>query len=148
MIFLERVREGYHQSALEPFQRQRWENFWETGWSAYGLFQVHRYHLELSWTELNWTDWDFGFKGDTKWVSKLVFYAQSTGTVISGRWHKVRSRLHMVILSIFIQVLFLGLSLSWSESWVCSLPEKGWLVTLLIFLPHIVDNSATHQPCL
>ena len=36
---------------LEPFQRQRWGNFWETGWSAYGLFRVHRYYLELNWTE-------------------------------------------------------------------------------------------------
>ena len=35
---------------LEPFQRQRWGNFWETGWSAYGLFWTHRYHLELNWT--------------------------------------------------------------------------------------------------
>ena len=34
---------------LEPFQRQRWGNFWETGWSAHGLFWVHRYHLELNW---------------------------------------------------------------------------------------------------
>ena len=38
---------------LELFQRQLWENFWETGWSAYGLFRAHRYHLELNWTELN-----------------------------------------------------------------------------------------------
>ena len=38
---------------LEPFQRQRWGNFWETGWSAYGLFRVHIYHLELNWTEVN-----------------------------------------------------------------------------------------------
>ena len=37
----------------EPFQRQRWGNFWETGWSAYGLFRAHRYHLEL--TERNST---------------------------------------------------------------------------------------------
>ena len=37
---------------LEPFQRQRWGNFWEMGWSAYGLFQAHIYHLELNWTEL------------------------------------------------------------------------------------------------
>ena len=37
---------------LEPFQRLRWENFWEMGWSAYGLFRAHRYHLELNW---NWT---------------------------------------------------------------------------------------------
>ena len=35
---------------LEPFQRQRWGNFWETGWSAYGLFRAHRYHFELNWT--------------------------------------------------------------------------------------------------
>ena len=40
---------------LEPFQRQRWGNFWETGWSAYGLFRAHRYHLELNWIELNWS---------------------------------------------------------------------------------------------
>ena len=39
---------------LEPFQRQRWGNFWETGWSAYGLFRAHRYHLELNWTEQSW----------------------------------------------------------------------------------------------
>ena len=38
---------------LEPFQRQRWGNFWETRWSEYGLFRAHRYHFELNWTELN-----------------------------------------------------------------------------------------------
>ena len=36
---------------LEPFQRQRWGNVWQTAWSAYGLFRAHRYHLELNWTE-------------------------------------------------------------------------------------------------
>ena len=35
---------------LEPFQRKCWGNFWETGWSTYGLFWVHRYHLELNST--------------------------------------------------------------------------------------------------
>ena len=40
---------------LEPFQRQHLEIVWETGWSAYGLFRAHRYHLELNWTELKWT---------------------------------------------------------------------------------------------
>ena len=35
---------------LEPFQRQLWGNFWETVWSAYGLYRAHRYHLELNWT--------------------------------------------------------------------------------------------------
>ena len=34
---------------LEPFKRQCRVNFWETGWSAYGLFWAHRYHLELNW---------------------------------------------------------------------------------------------------
>ena len=38
---------------LELFQKQRWENVWETGWSAYGLYRAHRYHLELNWIELN-----------------------------------------------------------------------------------------------
>ena len=37
---------------LEPFQRQCRENFWETGWSACGLFWVYRYHPELDWSEL------------------------------------------------------------------------------------------------
>ena len=36
---------------LEAFQWQRRGNFWETGWSAYGLFRAHRYHLQLNWTE-------------------------------------------------------------------------------------------------
>ena len=38
---------------VEPFQRQRWGNFRETGWSAHGLFKAHRYHLELNRTEKN-----------------------------------------------------------------------------------------------
>ena len=38
---------------LELFQRQRWGNFWETGWSASGLFRAHRNHVELNWTEPN-----------------------------------------------------------------------------------------------
>ena len=40
---------------LEPFQRWHWQTFWETEWSAYGLFRAHRYHLELNWTEPNRT---------------------------------------------------------------------------------------------
>ena len=28
-------------------------NFWEMRWSAYGRFPVHRYHLEMNWTEWN-----------------------------------------------------------------------------------------------
>ena len=34
---------------LELLQKQRWANIRETGWSTYGLFRVHRYHLELKW---------------------------------------------------------------------------------------------------
>ena len=37
---------------LGPFERQCWWNLWETGWSAYGLFRAHRYHLEMDWTKL------------------------------------------------------------------------------------------------
>ena len=47
-IFLERTREGHRQ----------WDEHWNLGkvgetaegWSAYGLFRAHRYHLELNWT--------------------------------------------------------------------------------------------------
>ena len=37
------------------FQRQQWCNVWETGWSTFGLFRVHTYHLELNWTGLCWS---------------------------------------------------------------------------------------------
>ena len=37
---------------LEPFQRQCWGTFWETGRSAYGFFRAHRYHLEQNWIDL------------------------------------------------------------------------------------------------
>lgn len=50
MIFLERTREGHRQSEL--FQRQHLGNFRERAWSACGLFQGRRYHLELIWTPL------------------------------------------------------------------------------------------------
>ena len=53
---------------LEPFQRQRWGNFWETGWSAYGLFRALRYHLELDWTEHRTF-------GETAAVSRSINYA-------------------------------------------------------------------------
>ena len=52
---------------LKPFQRRHWGNFWETGWSACGLFRAHRFHLELKWTEL-----DCGTEGDrSAWKAKL-----------------------------------------------------------------------------
>ena len=41
---------------LEPFQRQRWRNFWETGRSAYEFYRAQRYHLELNWTVLALTN--------------------------------------------------------------------------------------------
>ena len=37
---------------LELFQRQSWGHFWEMGWSTYGLFRAHKYHLELNWSEV------------------------------------------------------------------------------------------------
>ena len=41
---------------LELFERRRWGNFWEMGWTAcYRPFRTHRYHLELNWAQLNWT---------------------------------------------------------------------------------------------
>ena len=54
-IFLERTRKGHHR---------QWDQHWncfkgnigEMGWSAYGLSWVHRYHLELNWTEQNRTE--------------------------------------------------------------------------------------------
>ena len=47
---------------LELFQRRRWANFWETGWSAYGLFRTHRCHLELNWTQLHGEVWRESFR--------------------------------------------------------------------------------------
>jgi len=52
---------------LELFERRRWGNLWEMGWTAcYRPFRTHRYHLELNWAELNsgqrqkklWLYWD------------------------------------------------------------------------------------------
>ena len=53
-IYLERAREGHCQSDehCNRFKGNVWENFWEMGRSAYGLFWAHRYHLGLNWTEL------------------------------------------------------------------------------------------------
>ena len=38
----------------ELFQRQRWGNCWEMGWSTYRLFQLHSYHSELNWTKIRY----------------------------------------------------------------------------------------------
>ena len=32
-------------------EKKHWEKFWETGWSAYGLFLAHRCSFELNWTK-------------------------------------------------------------------------------------------------
>ena len=52
-IFLEWTRESHCQSNkdLELFQRWFGETS-EMGWSTYGLFQAHRYHLELNWYKI------------------------------------------------------------------------------------------------
>ena len=59
------------RQTLEPFQRQCWGNFWEMGWSTYGLFWAHRHHLELNWTELNCQKacWK-----ETKQLGKIVYF--------------------------------------------------------------------------
>ena len=49
----ERRSSGVNQT--KPFQRRHWGNFWETGWSPYGHFRAHKCHLELNWTESDWT---------------------------------------------------------------------------------------------
>ena len=41
-------------STLELLLRWHLGHFWETGWSAYGLFQAYRYIP--NWTEPNWTE--------------------------------------------------------------------------------------------
>ena len=51
------------------FWSQRWGNFWERGWSAYGLFRTNRYHLELNWTELNWTG---QMKEHHRWTNAIL----------------------------------------------------------------------------
>ena len=43
---------------LEGSQRPRRGNFWETGWSANGLFRMRRYQLELNWTEPAFYNYD------------------------------------------------------------------------------------------
>ena len=50
LLWKDKGRPSSIRRTLEPFQRWHWGNFWEMGWSAYGLFQAHRYQLELNWT--------------------------------------------------------------------------------------------------
>ena len=50
-------RSFFKGRTLEFFQRQRWENVWETGWSAYGLFRAH--DTILNWIKLTCT-WGVG----------------------------------------------------------------------------------------
>ena len=42
---------------LQPFQRQRWRNFWEMEWSAY-VFFLKCMDTILNWTELKWTSFN------------------------------------------------------------------------------------------
>ena len=41
----------FKKQTFKLFQRQHWENLWETGWSVYGLSRERGYHFEL--TKLN-----------------------------------------------------------------------------------------------
>ena len=74
-------------------------NFWETGWSTYGLFRAHRYHLELYSPRL----YIFlpAILKYIKWLASktmnltdrlLVFNAQSAVTAVWGCWPKCDTR--------------------------------------------------------
>ena len=52
LLWKDERRPSSIRRTLEPYQRHRWGNFRETGWSAYGLFRAHIYHAELNWPEL------------------------------------------------------------------------------------------------
>ena len=67
---------------LEQFQPQRWGNAWDTGWSAYGLFRAHRYHLELKWWVLD-SQWN-GEQINGNKISQLVNYVKQS----SNQWKK------------------------------------------------------------
>ena len=95
--------------------RQCWENFWEMGRSAYGLFWANRHHLELNWAELfaihqtlyerpsQWIwsmDWETTFYYiSLKLYSSLLymfrqtiffFFLNGTGTYHSLRWQNTK----------------------------------------------------------
>ena len=77
MIFLERTREGHHQSdehwncfkGDDGETSERWD-----GAHNYGLFQAHRHYLELNWTEL-WMD-----SNHPSWVMRLGWLPQGSRT--------------------------------------------------------------------
>lgn len=51
--YVERDRRSLMASEqFELCRRKQLENFWETGWSAYGLSETRRYALEPNWIEL------------------------------------------------------------------------------------------------
>ena len=82
--FIEKARgPSSVRRTLELFQRQRWGNFLETGWSVYGHFRAHRYHLEL----MNWT----------KSIGNCVFWpTPCLPQRTSHRWH---FNLHISVLT-------------------------------------------------
>ena len=57
-----------NQMNTETVSKQRWGNFWKTGWSAYGLFQAH-------WTELTLK---------RPWSPKLACLKFSSGSIHSN----------------------------------------------------------------
>ena len=58
---------------LEPFQGRRWGNFWETAWSANGLFRSYRYHLEQNWTRAH------ALNTHTRYIREIISFAQHPG---------------------------------------------------------------------
>ena len=71
---------------LEPFQRQRWGNFSETGWSAYGPFWAHRYHLEQNWAKLNWKESLPYYSTTTATTAATTTTAVDFDTIVSGEY--------------------------------------------------------------
>ena len=84
--------------------RQCWENFWEMGRSAYGLFWANRHHLELNWAELfaihqtlyerpsQWIwsmDWETTFYYiSLKLYSSLLYMFRQTKIFFFFKWHR------------------------------------------------------------
>ena len=100
------------RQTLELFQRQRWGNLWETGWSAYGLFWTHRYHLELmcilgcscwiggrGWGNLNWLLWL-----DVCVLMKVVDVFSRSGKECQFEGKTSRGKNEKVVLSLFVLI--------------------------------------------
>ena len=89
---------------LQLCPRQRWGNFWETGWRVYGLSWARRYHLELNWTSppclcccLGVTNWIISLPACLSVLVFFVFYCyflrenKVTWLIEKSQWSKETS---------------------------------------------------------